>query len=57
MGALWSRCELCGAVVADQEIHERWHVSHGEQVADGDEREEAQDPGGVGDVGEPGDDL
>jgi hypothetical protein len=38
MGALWSRCGACGAVVADEELHEQWHVGHGEQVDDGGER-------------------
>lgn len=40
MGA-WAKCGHCGAVVADTEIHEQWHDSHGEQVDDG-ERAEAQ---------------
>ena len=35
---VWLRCPACGAVVADQEIHEQWHVSHGERVPDGEER-------------------
>lgn len=47
MAALWwVRCSVCGAVVADQEVHEQWHVSHGEQVSSGGELAEASDPGG-----------
>lgn len=54
---LWQKCGLCGCVVADPIIHDLWHVSHGEQVPDGEQRTEAPDPVGVGDVGVAGDNL
>lgn len=45
MAALWKRCAICGAVITDQELHEQWHESHGEQVSDADdERAQAPDP-------------
>lgn len=24
---MWTMCEICGAVVADQERHDQWHAS------------------------------
>lgn len=41
MGA-WQKCGDCGAVIADIDVHEKWH---GEQVTDG-ERTEAENPVG-----------
>lgn len=38
MGA-WAKCDACGCVVADTNLHEQWHR---EQGSDG-ERAEAQD--------------
>lgn len=35
MDGIYSVCSMCGAVIADTELHEQWHMGHGEQVPSG----------------------